>query len=90
MVGWVSCTLLPAPTGGLNSTDVQLEILPTTNLPQDRERGGEWWHPSGGLSHDLTIHEKERLRHLHQLHQQYQDGEQRRLEAPGLQQHTAA
>ena len=54
MVGWVSCTLLPAPTGGLNSTDVQLEILPTTNLPQDRECGGEWWHPSGGLSHDLT------------------------------------
>ena len=38
----------------------------------------------------FRIHEKERLRHLHQLHQQYQDGEQRRLEAPGLQQHTAA
>ena len=38
----------------------------------------------------LRIQEKERLRHLHQLHQQYQDGEQRHLEAPGPQQYTAA
>ena len=38
----------------------------------------------------FRIQEKERLRHLHQLHQQYQDGEQRRLEALGPQQYTTA